>query len=109
MLSDDFLYSRLRELTIQYVTKNPKPIHMYFGEADTDSSEYHEFELEVLCTENDDEGPYIQVLTAIMCLRGKGEIGSPYSPLCCISIVRPSGIDYGPMGNLGVSDESVPF
>lgn len=108
MLTDEYLYQRLRELTRQYVVPSPKPIHLYLGEPDGPG--FHEFELEVLEQGSDENGDYYQVLTSIMCQRPKGMLGSVYTPLCCSSIVWSSGkVDYGSMGNSAVSDIYVAF
>lgn len=108
MLTDEFLYQRLRELTRQYLAPNPESIHLYFGEPE--DPEFHEFELAILEADQDTQGPYWQVLTSIMCQRPKGQIGSVYHPLCCSSLVWASGrIEYGDMGNSAVSETYVPL
>jgi hypothetical protein len=108
MLTDEFLYQRLRELTRQYLVAPPEPIHLYFGEPSDPA--FHEFELSILETDQDAQGPYWQVLTSIMCQRPKGQIGSVYQPLCCSSLVWASGkVEYGGMGNGAISEAYVAF
>ena len=107
-LTDEFLYERLRELTREHVATPPKDLHLWFGEPE--DTGYHEFELEVLEQGQDEHGPYWQVLSSLICMRKKGVLGSPYHPLCCISIVRPSGqVRHGVIGNSAVDSSWVAF
>ena len=108
MITDDFLYARLRELTRQHVVPEPKPVHLHFGEPEDQN--FHEFELDVLEAGEDEKGSYFEVLTSIMCQRAKGEIGSVFHPLCCRSVVRSAGeVEYGQIGNSALSETYVAF
>jgi hypothetical protein len=108
MLTDAFLYERLRELTRHYLAPNPAPVHLRFGEP-ADAG-FHEFELSVLESGEDEQGPYWQVLTSLICGRQKGQMGSVYQPLCCSSLVWASGkAEYGVLGNSAVSEAYVAF
>ena len=107
MLSDEFLYKRIRQLTKQHLTATPVNTIMDYGEP-TDP-DYHQFEIDVLERDQDEDGPYIQVMTALICNRNKGEIGSVYHPLCCMCIIRQGIIEYGSIGNGSVSDQYVAF
>ena len=101
MLTDEFLYQRLSELTRQYLAPRPEPIHLYFGEPA--EPEFHEFELAILESGQDARGLYWRVLTSIMCQRPKNQIGSVYQPLCCSSLVWASGkVEYGSLGNSAI-------
>jgi hypothetical protein len=107
VFSDEFLYNRIRELTKQHLSATPENMIMDYGEP-TDPN-YHQFEIDVLERDQDEDGPYIQVMTALMCNRKKGEIGSVYCPLCCMCIIRQGVIEYGSIGNESVSGQYVAF
>jgi hypothetical protein len=107
MVADAFLYDRLRELTREHVSYSSRPMRLYFGEPS--DANYHDFGLEILKTGRDGKGDYVLVLTEIICLRDKGEIGSPYQPLCCMSMARPDGVEFSSLGNSAVSGRCVAF
>jgi hypothetical protein len=108
MLTDDFLYQRLRELTRRYAVTYPNPVYLSFGEPT--APDFYEFELEVLESGDDNQGTFWKVLTSVMCQRQKGEIGSVYQPLCCSSVVWASGkVVHGGIGNSAISEAYVAF
>ncbi|GEM_PF-7089872 len=84
MPTDAFLHERLRELTRHYVSPNPMPVHLQFGELG--NIDFHEFELSILESAQEEQGQRWRVLTSIMCQRQKGQLDSVYEPLCCVLV-----------------------
>ncbi len=54
MPTDAFLHERLRELTRHYVSPNPMPVHLQFGELG--NIDFHEFELSILESAQEEQG-----------------------------------------------------
>jgi hypothetical protein len=114
-LSDDELADNLRDFARKFTASCSyeravallapgEEVHDYHEEPPNEK--YFEVEARALYQDADEHGEYVCFWFSAMDSRPDKTLGSVYRPLCCKAYIHANGrINFGPLGNLGASDE----